>query len=342
MESVSVVIPTYNRARLVPRAVASVLASIEPGDELIVVDDGSTDDTETALAPFRDRIRYFRTENRGVGPARNFGVRQAKNPLLSFLDSDDEWMPDSLALRRALMTARPDLVFCFTDFAHKDALGRVTPGYLVNWHSDSRDWSDILGAGVPYARLASLPTGREDFPVHIGDIYPVLLEASYVPAWTSLIRRSLAADDLRFAEDVPLGEEWALFGAIARRGNVAYLNCDTAWNHGHSGARVSSDAGLVGLLTGHLTLAKRIWGTDETFLGAHGDRYRNVIASVHLRRARWYLSRGLTTLARADLSAAGRVAPLSLRLLAGIPGPVMRSVGAARRMAIDLSHRVRQ
>lgn len=341
MELVSVVVPTYNRARLVPRAVASALAAMQPGDELIVVDDGSTDDTEAALAPFRDRIRYFRTENRGVGPARNHGLRKTVHPLVTFLDSDDEWMPDSLALRRAVLAARPDLVFCFTDFSFKDEQGRVTEKYLVNWHHDTRDWNEILGSGIPFSAMAALPAGRADFQVHIGNLYPPLLERCYVPAWTSLIRKSVAGDDLEFAEDLPLGEEWSLFGRAARRAPVAFLDCDTAWNHGHSGARVTSDAGLVGFLTGHITLAKRIWGEDESFLRTESARYRRVMESIHLKRARWFLSRGHTLEARADLAAAGAAAPMSLRLLSAVPGPLMSAMGVVRRASHALLHRVR-
>ena len=116
-ERVSVVIPTYNRAALVGRAVRSALAETSPGDEVIVVDDGSTDDTEEALAPYRDRIRYFRARHGKAGAARNHGVREARNGLVAFLDSDDEWMPDKLVLQRAALAARPDAVFCFSDFA---------------------------------------------------------------------------------------------------------------------------------------------------------------------------------------------------------------------------------
>src|SRR4051794_14485488 len=97
--SVSVVIPTYNRAHLVPRAVASALANVIAGDEVIVVDDGSTDGTETALAPYRERIRLVNGRHAGAGGARNLGVREARGDLVAFLDSDDEWMPGKLALQ---------------------------------------------------------------------------------------------------------------------------------------------------------------------------------------------------------------------------------------------------
>src|SRR5271169_6309691 len=103
---VSVVIPTYNRAHLVCRAVDSALAQCLDGDEVIVVDDGSTDNTEAALAPYGSRIVHLRVPNGGAGKARNIGVKAASNPLIAFLDSDDEWMKGKLEIQRTLMQAR--------------------------------------------------------------------------------------------------------------------------------------------------------------------------------------------------------------------------------------------
>src|SRR4051812_26283844 len=88
---VSIVIPTYNRAALVGRAIESALRAASPGDEILVVDDGSTDGTEAALASFRDRIRFITAPHRGAGATRNRGIAEAGGDLIAFLDSDDEW-----------------------------------------------------------------------------------------------------------------------------------------------------------------------------------------------------------------------------------------------------------
>src|SRR5436190_457298 len=104
--TVSVVIPTYNRAALVPRAVASAIANTVSGDEIIVVDDGSTDGTREALAPFAKKIRLLEGRHAGAGAARNLGIAEARGDLIAFLDSDDEWLRNKLMLQRALMEAR--------------------------------------------------------------------------------------------------------------------------------------------------------------------------------------------------------------------------------------------
>ncbi|HEY0808682.1 MAG TPA: glycosyltransferase family 2 protein [Longimicrobiales bacterium] len=341
MEFVSVIIPTHNRAHLITRAVVSVLAAIRPGDEVIVVDDGSTDNTAEVLEPFSSKIRYFRTENRGAGPARNFGLQQARHPLIAFLDSDDEWMHDSLELKRAVLAARPDLVFCFTDFANREESGTVNRKFLVNWHHDTRDWSEILGPRVPFSKFGEVPGSRLDFGVHIGDMYPLLLQRPYVAAWTSLVRRSLAGASFQFAEDLQTAEDWLCFGQVARCGPAAFLDCETAWNHGHSGPRLTSRAGLIGFLNCHLELAERIWGHDTDFQHQHHALYDDVIASIRLKRARWYVSRGRTHEARADLAAVGGVAPRSLKFMVGLPGPLLSAAGGARRLAMDVVNRIR-
>src|SRR5436305_5180727 len=100
---VSVVIPTYNCGGLVAEAVGSVLAQSRLPAEIIVVDDGSRDDTRERLAPFGDRIRYVCQANQGVSAARNLGVQHARGEVIAFLDADDIWHPRRLELQLQVM-----------------------------------------------------------------------------------------------------------------------------------------------------------------------------------------------------------------------------------------------
>ncbi|MBW1739125.1 MAG: glycosyltransferase [Deltaproteobacteria bacterium] len=98
MPQVSVIIPTYNRASCVTEAIDSVLAQTFTDYEIIVVDDGSTDNTREILEPYEDRIRYIYQQNSGVSGARNAGILAANGDWVAFLDSDDEYYPDGLRL----------------------------------------------------------------------------------------------------------------------------------------------------------------------------------------------------------------------------------------------------
>lgn len=117
--TVSVIIPTYNRAYCIGRAIQSILSQTFPAQEIIVVDDGSHDDLETALAPFRKNIHLIRhPRNLGVSSARNTGIRAASSDYIAFLDSDDEWLPEKLAHQVPYMAAMNLTASCtgFTTF----------------------------------------------------------------------------------------------------------------------------------------------------------------------------------------------------------------------------------
>ncbi|MBI5761260.1 MAG: glycosyltransferase [Planctomycetales bacterium] len=111
MPTVSVIIPTFNRAVLVTRAVESVLGQTLPADEVIVIDDGSTDDTRDVLTRFGNRIRYVFQENQGVSAARNRGIEAATGRYIAFLDSDDEWLPLKLERQVAHLESHPEIDF---------------------------------------------------------------------------------------------------------------------------------------------------------------------------------------------------------------------------------------
>jgi glycosyltransferase involved in cell wall biosynthesis len=116
MPAVSVIIPTFNRSKLVVNAVESVLAQTYRDYEIIVVDDGSTDNTAEALKPYMDRIRYVYQANLGTSAAKNKGIQVARGKWISVLDSDDLWLPTKLeAQLKAVATLGKDFGACFTN-----------------------------------------------------------------------------------------------------------------------------------------------------------------------------------------------------------------------------------
>ena len=321
---VSVVIPTYNRAHLVIRAVENAIQSIQEGDEIIVVDDGSTDNTAEVLASYQDRITFKQTPNGGAGRARNIGVQLARHPLIAFLDSDDEWMPAKMYLQRSLMEARPDLVFCFSDFSVRDRHGTIKPRYLYNWHKDPRSWNEILGRGEPFSSFAPLPQGHLEFLVHSGDLYLAQMTACYVLTSSLMVNRVLAADGLWFAEDLSYHEDWECFGRLARRGFAAYLDCETTWQIGHSGPRVSG-ANIVESTAARVTLLNRIWGADANFLANHNELFQKEIQAAYYRKANALIHVGRLREAREVLSYLSQVS-LTYRVLSRLPGFVLKAI----------------
>jgi glycosyltransferase involved in cell wall biosynthesis len=114
--TVSVVIPAYNIGRLVGRAIDSILAQTHQADEIIVVDDGSTDDTASVIKSYGSRVHYVYQANLGLAGARNTGIKAATCEWVAFLDGDDEWLPDNLKLHADVLKQNTDLVWSAGNF----------------------------------------------------------------------------------------------------------------------------------------------------------------------------------------------------------------------------------
>lgn len=333
--AVSVVIPTYNRAVLVARAVRSALAALVPGDEIIVVDDGSTDGTAAVIAAFGPPVRFVDGLRGGAGAARNRGIDAAVHPLVAFLDSDDEWTPDKVALQRAVLERDSTVVFAFSDL-----FGRSTRGdeakFLRTWHRDARTWDEILGPGRLFSEMAPLPAGRADFRVHVGSLYLAEMQSHYVATSTLVVHRERAGTAFRFAEDLPVSEDKECFARLASVGPAAYLDCETTYQWEHAGPRITDDNNGYTMPSARLRIMERVWGRDAAFLERHRGAYEDTLREQHLERARWLLVRGRTAEARADLARVAGV-PWSYRLLAALPGPVVRGFLNLRRLVSDES-----
>jgi glycosyltransferase involved in cell wall biosynthesis len=149
---VTVVIPTFNRARSLGRAIDSVLAQTYTNFELIVVDDGSTDNTPELLARFANRIQVIRQPNSGPSVARNTGIRAARGKFIAFLDSDDEWLPEKLEQQVPLMHDER-IVLSVTNWRSAESTGPAS-GF------DSLDFNDSWVCDRPSEFVLSRPDQR--------------------------------------------------------------------------------------------------------------------------------------------------------------------------------------
>ena len=126
MARVSVILPVHNGASTIARALSSVFAQSFTDYEIVVVDDGSTDETASVLAGY-DRIRVISQSNRGVSAARNAGLRAARGEYIAFLDDDDEWMPEMLARCAEVLDQDPNCVLAYTGVLRVDLTGTPMP-----------------------------------------------------------------------------------------------------------------------------------------------------------------------------------------------------------------------
>ncbi|MFC1708663.1 glycosyltransferase family 2 protein [Candidatus Omnitrophota bacterium] len=114
MQDISVVIPTFNRCKFLKKAIDSVLSQTYVNFELIVVDDGSTDDTGQMIEGYSNRLKYIYQQNKGPACAKNAGVKESKADLIAFLDSDDRWAKEKLEIQSKAMQANPEYLISHT------------------------------------------------------------------------------------------------------------------------------------------------------------------------------------------------------------------------------------
>ena len=136
---VSVVIPGYNCAQYIALTLKSVLSQNYPNFEVVFVDDGSTDDTRDAVAPFLDRIVYHHQANGGLAAARNSGMCLARGDFIAWLDADDLCCTDRLLVQAAYLVSHPRIVATGTNFAAFDDVGIFDPAHAVRYYSQIRD-----------------------------------------------------------------------------------------------------------------------------------------------------------------------------------------------------------
>jgi hypothetical protein len=215
--NVSVVIPTYNRAHTVLDAVGSVLTQRFRDLELIVVDDGSTDDTAHRLAAVGDpRLQVIMGRHAGVSAARNLGVAKASGDLVAFLDSDDLWHPDKLACEVAFLTHHPEVDAVFTDLEKRHG-DQVFPSFMRETAVFSRR---LENAGYPDG-LVLAPR----------EIRLCLLQE--VPIKPSALTLRRAAFDAvgGFDETWSSSEDWEFLLRLAREHRFGYLDRPLAVLH---------------------------------------------------------------------------------------------------------------
>ena len=199
--AVTVILPTYNRAHILPRALQSALSQTFDDFELLVIDDGSTDATADVVGGYSDpRVRYLRQPlNAGVSAARNRGLREARADLIALLDSDDEWLPEKLTLQVRRFGEVPSRVgLMYGAVEDDDGTGRrvVTPG------------------GVR------------------GDVYRELLLTNVIHGTSGvMIRRSVVAAIGFFDEDIPAIEDYDYWVRLARFFEVEYLDAPLSRYH---------------------------------------------------------------------------------------------------------------
>lgn len=167
--AISVILPTFNRSAYIRESVESVLAQSVSPLEVLVVDDGSTDDTATVVQSIKGPVRYFRQKNQGSAASRNLGLQQARGEFIAFQDSDDIWTPGKLQMQCEFFSQHPDIDFVF--------------GLMSNFEKPEDPYRPAIWDNACYEYLRQIGAP-------IPDMAARLLAYSFVPTPTVMCRRT--------------------------------------------------------------------------------------------------------------------------------------------------------
>jgi glycosyltransferase involved in cell wall biosynthesis len=199
---IDIIIPTYNRSNLVERAINSVLTQSFQGFNLYVVDDGSTDDTETILQKYSQHplVHLLKQENKGVSAARNLGIRHSQADWLAFLDSDDEWLPQKLENQITFIAQNPDC-----RFIHSNEMW-IRNGIRVN--------------------------APKKFDKSNNEIFKRSLETCLISPSTVMMKRELCLEHGCFDESLVICEDYDLWLKVLAREEVGFISQELIKKHG--------------------------------------------------------------------------------------------------------------
>jgi hypothetical protein len=208
---VTVIIPTYNYGAFIEESINSVFNQTRRPDEIIVVNDGSTDNTSEVLKKYSDKqISVITTTNQGVSAARNTGLDNASGDVIAFLDADDRWLPDMLDRQMRLIEADPEIVCVFSNFIR-----------FNNWNTEK-----LPDQFLYYPELKEIPITRTSVgfgKIIENDAFSNLVEMNEIPAFTQvMLFKMRAIKDIRFNTQLVCCEDTNFVLKVFLKGRVAY------------------------------------------------------------------------------------------------------------------------
>jgi len=294
----TVIVPTYNRAHYIGEAIDSILAQdiVDCELEIIVVDDGSKDNTEEVVRNYGDRVRYIRQENQGAGVARNRGIDEARGEWIAFLDSDDRWLPYKLSLQFRVLDKFPQYKIIHSNFYSFEGSEIIIPKGLEYWvktisNKNTVNWCDAY-SNVYDSSEYEISQDGNIFKIYTGNIFAAMLYALYGACWTMIIHRSCLNEDVKFAERFKTWEDYWFLCKLSEYNDIIFIDVATAENRGHRGPRLTSRPDLIDPLKCHLEICKNIYmkskSSNKPSASKIADKYKN----IHLNLMKEYMKIG--------------------------------------------------
>ena len=288
---VSVVIPTYNCGDYVEEAVNSALNQTYQNLEIIVINDGSTDDTVSRLEKYKNekRVRIVSQANRGLSGARNAGIELSTGEYVALLDSDDRWLPNKLERQMACFQELEGVEMVFSDFSAIDAYG-VTVSDNHDAFQMLREYNLSLPDLFKESRKLTTPAAA-GLRVCFGSVFVEMCKGNFILPSTTIYRRSSIENPARrFNESYRVAEETDFHLRFSLRHKIAWLDAvTTEYRIGRKG-KLSGNTNTQRLILNAIETLRDVFEQNPDLKSVHGDLYNKSMGMHHARLAYYYLS----------------------------------------------------
>lgn len=320
---ISAIIPAYNSASFIPDAVNSILRQTQPVYEIIVVDDGSSDNTADVVKALGHDIIYLRQDNQGPSAARNLGINRARGDWIAFLDADDQWTPEKMEEQLSALKKYPELRLISSDMAEIDNDGKmITPTVLGKHHLLDR-FERLDGKPLPNA-LAELMT------------------KNFIPTGTVLVERQLLLACGLFNSIIRFGEDLELWAKIASRQPITCLPKVHMLRRQHGENATGS---TLPMLMDLVKVTRSIRESNAPTLKNQGLDADRLVADALWNLGYWYFQQGDFMNARRtfsdslneELTQRG----LTYRLASSMPAGLIRKIRQTKKTLTGYRHKDR-
>jgi glycosyltransferase involved in cell wall biosynthesis len=340
MPDISVILPTYNRAGWLEGTVRSILAQTHAPVEVLIVDDGSTDDTAEVCGAFPPPVRYLRQENGGVSAARNRGIREARGEWIALADSDDLWERNKLEVQLAALAAVPEARWCASGCTVIDEQDRPIPGP----QGFERVFAVFAGTGrtpaawfAQWLAYAEIEVEGRTHAVFHGDFFELLFHGNVVLPSSALIQRRLFDNAGFFDEGFRVAEETEFFHRAAVHGRaVMVLSPLVGYRVAQEGS-LTNPANTPRLVRHALTSMERAAALRGGLSASERDAYEHgrsrLLAELAYAELSLFNGSGAREAIAEAWQAGAERSPRLLALYAAslLPPPVLRGLHHAKR-----------
>lgn len=285
---VSTIIPTFNRSQFVCEAIDSVLAQSHPVDEIIVIDDGSTDDTQEKLNSYLDTIKYIKQPNGGPGAARNRGLKEATGDIIALLDSDDLWVSNKIEVQLRFFREHPKIDFLFGNMAS---------------YTDSN---------APEIKNASIHNYLCANATNLDHIIDHLIVENVIPTSTVMFRRAEFKVVGYFNESLSIAEDLDFWFRALQKCRFGYIDKVLEKRRIHDGNLVND---WVVMNTSHIEVLRKLQNTLEYCPKRTAKLIDGKLFELHYDLGSYYLKQRAYNAAYELFAGAPKMRPVDYRWL---------------------------